>query len=108
MVDVGPCEFVYLIKNASMVVTSSFHGTALSCIYQKDLSVVIPEERGSRVRAIADMFHMKDRVYRSYEDFIECCNDEKPPINNNTFEYQEALKRSVNYLREITNADEQN
>lgn len=108
VIDAGPKEFLYLIKNATYVVTSSFHGTALSCIYQKNLSVVIPDVRGSRVRAIADMFHLKDRVYRSYEDFIERCNDEKSPINNNTLEYQEALKRSVNYLREITNADEQN
>ena len=106
LVDVGPCEFVYLIKNASMVVTSSFHGTALSCIYQKDLSVVIPEERGSRVRAIADMFHLKDRVYSSCEDFIRRRNDPKPPIDNRTSEYQEALERSVNYLREITSIDE--
>lgn len=105
LLNVGPYEFVYLIKNASMVVTSSFHGSALSCIYQKDLSVVIPEKVGSRVGAIADMFHLKDRVYSSYEDFIERCNDEKPPINNGTSEYQEALKRSVKYLHEITNVD---
>ena len=105
LLDLGPYEFVYLIKNASMVVTSSFHATALSCIYQKDLSVVIPEERGSRVRALADMFHLGDRVYSSYEDFIERCNEEKLPIDNRTVEYQEALKRSVNYLHEITGVD---
>lgn len=105
LIDVGPYEFIYLVKNASMVATSSFHGTALSCIYQKNLSVVIPEIRGSRVSAIADMFHLKDRVYSSYEDFIERCNDEKPPINNSTSEYQEALKRSVNYLHEIIGFD---
>ena len=108
VIDAGPKEFLYLIKNATYVVTSSFHGTALSCIYQKDLSVVIPDEKGSRVIAIADMFHLKDRVYSSYEDFIGRYNEEKPPINNSTPEYQEALKRSVNYLCEITNADEQN
>ncbi len=105
VIDAGPKEFLYLIKNATYVVTSSFHGTALSCIYQKDLSVVIPEERGSRVRALADMFHLGDRVYRSYEDFIERCNEEKLPIDNRTVEYQEALKRSVNYLHEITGVD---
>ena len=107
LMDVGPYEFVYLIKNASMVVTSSFHGTALSCIYQKDLSVVIPDEKGSRVTAIVNMFHLQDRVYNSYEDYICRCNDEKPPIDNRTAEYQEALQRSVSYLREIINADMQ-
>ena len=106
VIDAGPKDFLYLIKNATYVVTSSFHGTALSCIYQKDLSVVIPDVSGSRVKAIADMFHLQDRVYSSCEDFIRRRNDPKPPIDNRTSEYQEALERSVNYLREITSIDE--
>lgn len=105
ILDAGPREFLYLIKHATFVVTSSFHGTALSCVYQKDLNIVLPEKRSARIKTIADMFHLKDRVYSSYEDFIERCNDEKPPINNGTSEYQEALKRSVKYLHEITNVD---
>lgn len=106
VIDAGPKDFLYLIKNATYVVTSSFHGTALSCIYQKDLSAVIPDVRGSRVKAIADMFHLQDRVYSSCEDFIRRRNAPKPPIDNRTSEYQEALERSVNYLREITSIDE--
>lgn len=33
--DVGPAEFVGLIKNATMVVTDSFHGCVFSIIYHK-------------------------------------------------------------------------
>ena len=108
LLNVGPLEFVYLIKNASMVVTSSFHGATLSCIYQKDLSIVMPKENDPRITAIADMFHLQDRVYSSYEDFIERCNDEKLPIDNRTTEYQEVLERSVKYLQEITSTNVQN
>ena len=33
--DVGPAEFVDLIKNAAMVITDSFHGCVFSIIYHK-------------------------------------------------------------------------
>ena len=33
--DVGPLEFLIMIKNAEFVVTNSFHGTAFSTIYSK-------------------------------------------------------------------------
>lgn len=33
--NAGPAEFLYLIKNAAMVVTDSFHGTAFSLIFGK-------------------------------------------------------------------------
>ena len=102
IIDVGPQEFLYLIKNATYVVTSSFHGTVLSCIYQKDLSVIIPEQKGSRVTAIAEMFHLEDRVYSSYNDFCRRYNESKKIIDTNTKEYRQVLKKSVDYLNEIT------
>lgn len=34
--EAGPKEFLYLLHHASLVVTSSFHGTALSIIYGKE------------------------------------------------------------------------
>lgn len=33
--DIGPAEFLYLIKNAKAVYTDSFHGIAFSIIYEK-------------------------------------------------------------------------
>lgn len=37
MYNCGPCDFVKLIKNARYVYTTSFHGTAFSVIYDKNL-----------------------------------------------------------------------
>lgn len=39
ILDAGPREFLWLIHNAEMVVTSSFHGTMFSLIYRKDFAV---------------------------------------------------------------------
>ena len=35
--NVGPCEFLYLIRNAALVITDSFHGTAFSLIFGKKI-----------------------------------------------------------------------
>lgn len=35
--NLGPCEFISLIENASFVITSSFHGTAFASIFNKPL-----------------------------------------------------------------------
>lgn len=36
----GPADFIGLIENASAVVTNSFHGAALSCLFQRPLFVM--------------------------------------------------------------------
>lgn len=38
--NVGPREFVWLIKNASCVITDSFHATVFSMIYERPLSIM--------------------------------------------------------------------
>lgn len=44
---IGPCEFLWLCKNAKAIVTSSFHGTIFSIIYRKHfVSVVPPKSHG--------------------------------------------------------------
>lgn len=39
--NTGPADFVYLVKNASYVITDSFHGTVFSTIYSKPLTAVV-------------------------------------------------------------------
>lgn len=34
-VDIGPCEFLHIIHNASVVFTDSYHGTVFSMLYHK-------------------------------------------------------------------------
>jgi len=46
--DVGPCDFLYLIKNAAYIVTNSFHGLSFSYIYKKHVICVLHHSLGSR------------------------------------------------------------
>ena len=42
--NIGPCEFVYLFKQAKFIITSSFHGTMFSIIYRKPFISILPKE----------------------------------------------------------------
>ena len=47
---VGPAEFLWLFKHAKFVVTSSFHGTMFSLIFQRPFVAITPTEKELDVR----------------------------------------------------------
>lgn len=60
--DIGPFEFLSLIKNASMVLTTSFHATIFSVSFKTPFySVYADEENGSRALNILKALHLEDR-----------------------------------------------
>lgn len=50
--NIGPCEFVWLFKHAGFVVTSSFHGTAFSVIYNRPLLSIVKDKKGTDGRIL--------------------------------------------------------
>ena len=66
--DVGPREFVGLIKNAEMVITDSFHGCVFSIIYQKKFWALKrhkdseKENMNSRLYTLFDSIGLQDRL----------------------------------------------
>lgn len=48
--NIGPCEFIYLIKHARFIITSSFHGTIFSIIYRKNFISILPEKGSNDCR----------------------------------------------------------
>lgn len=104
--DAGPLEFLSLIKNAKYVVTSSFHGTALSLILEKNFYAIVPsEKRDGRINTLLEKvgctnrgISVKQEIW-SFEDidyrivreksahFIE---DSKKYLNN-------AIKKALKY-----------
>lgn len=49
MSDVGPREFLWLVDNARAVITSSFHGTAFSIIFEKEFQSLVNKAAPSRI-----------------------------------------------------------
>ena len=50
--DAGPREFVYLFDNAECVVTTSFHGTSFSLIFEKEFYPIVNPDLPSRISNI--------------------------------------------------------
>lgn len=73
MNDVGPREFVSLIKNAEFVFTDSFHGAVFSLIHQIPFAVFERNKSGhvsmnSRLYDLLELFQEKDRLV-NIDDF---------------------------------------
>lgn len=70
---VGVTEFVALFKNASFILTDSFHGTAFSIIFNKNFITIPCEKRANRMISLLDMLKLNDRIIKSNQigkDFL--------------------------------------
>ena len=61
-VDIGPKQWLYLVRNARYVVTNSFHGTAFAINYRKDFYVEFSSKTNSRLVQIVGDLGLTDRV----------------------------------------------
>lgn len=66
--NIGPEEWVGLIKNASYVITDSFHGTVFSIIYNKPFTVLKrfsddnPRSQNSRIYTLLEHYNLTNRL----------------------------------------------
>lgn len=88
--DVGPQEFVELIKNAEYIFTNSFHGTAFSMIFHKQFIVV---NHNIRIHNLLYTVGLESREILSLEEFINMDDSEIP--------YEE-VQAKINQMLEIS------
>ena len=76
--EAGPCEFVNLFKNATYIITTSFHGAVFSLIFDKPMAVMIDDRKND------------SRIF----DLLRRCNKEQYAVtkNNPTQVVMELLK----------------
>ena len=61
----GPETFISLIKNASFVLSNSFHAAVFSIIYEKDFAIVNRNESiNTRMRDLLDDLKLSDRLVK--------------------------------------------
>lgn len=63
----GPDQFIDLFKNATYVVTSSFHGTVFSIIFNKKFFVNYGGAENKRVDNILNICNLQERLIKSEE-----------------------------------------
>ncbi len=60
--DAGPQEMLGLIQNADFVISSSFHGAALSIVHKKPFYAVVNPEAPSRLENLLKTFSLEQRM----------------------------------------------
>lgn len=72
-------DWLFLFKNASYIVTDSFHGFCFSLIFKRQASIFINKLRGkARIDTLSAIAGVQDRIFESYEDFEHARNWENP------------------------------
>lgn len=89
ILDVGPLEFLNLIKNAEIVCSSSFHATALAMILNKQI-ISLKGKSDNRISQILSTMGIEQVSYSSVSELRQC--QDLPAIN-----YDEVNPRVLNY-----------
>lgn len=66
--DLGPIDFLTLIKHAKIVISSSFHATAFSHIFHKNFVVILPPNNGERIISLLQISNALHKVIDNKED----------------------------------------
>ncbi len=66
--DMGPYDFLSLIYYSEIVVSSSFHATAFSLIFNKKFGVILPPKNGERIESILNLCGLKSHLIGSIND----------------------------------------
>ena len=73
----GPAEFISLIKNATFVVTDSFHAAVFSSIFETPLSIVHRDgvSMFSRLQTLAEKLGTENKIYNGGTLSLETASD---------------------------------
>ena len=103
--DGGPAEFINYIKNAEYVLTTSFHGTVFSMIYQKPFySFVLGN--AVRINGLLNKAELEHRIVTSEKSAEKLLLENDDLINAKNF-LKDAREININFLKsEILNIKE--
>ena len=92
--DVGIDEFLWLVDHAEYVITSSFHGVAMSAVFNKKFSAIINPAAPSRIENLLRVLsipHVDIQNLDSFDDFDYLTINQR---------IDEERIKSIQYLRE--------
>jgi hypothetical protein len=103
----GPCEILWYIKNASLILTSSFHALAFSIIFEKKFLCLLHPSRGNRMIDILNKLELTQYLIEESLVESEIINIIIKLINSdfkyNRDQLQLLKKDAFLYLNEIVN-----
>lgn len=67
--DMGPSDFLSLIRYSQAVLSSSFHATAFCHLFHKDFTTIVPEANGERIISLLEQSGLWRRGITAGKDF---------------------------------------
>ena len=64
-----PGQFLRYFRDASYVITDSFHGTVFSIIFNRKFIDISPGETATRIKNILKLVDLEERLLKDYSDF---------------------------------------
>lgn len=102
--DLGPDEILSYIKNADIVLSSSFHATAFSILFKKQFFTILPgEHTNERIEDLLRNIGLSDRIITSDLELVKKLNQDIS--YENITNYKEYIRRSKYYLKDAINDD---
>lgn len=100
----GPEDFVYLIKNAEFVITTSFHGAAFSMIYNKPMFGLVNKANtnDSRMQSLLKEFAALDSLI-DLNQYKHYSKEELLRLKGSMLAGESFVKRSKEALSEMLN-----
>lgn len=97
----GPYEFLWLFEHASFVITSSFHGTIFSLLFEKQFFSVSSKE-DDRIASLLDKVHLSDRLVSNVSEISDKKDINYAVVSKNVDHFR---SQSFDFLKEsIDNA----
>lgn len=94
----GPKDFLWYIKNADLIITNSFHGTAFSIIFEKPFYSLIRKDSKVKTAALLNDLNLENRILQP-QIKTESLNFEIDYIESKE-KLKGLIKESYDYLKE--------
>ena len=98
--SISPEEFVELFDNATYVITDSFHGTAFSIIFEKDVFVIPNKEKGGRMISLMNQLKLTNRIIDSPDKVSINTINQSVDMNYMKRKRDELRLKSLEFLRD--------
>lgn len=94
VIAAGPNEFLWLFANAEYILTSSFHGTAFSIIFEKNFNTLCSISTSERMKDLLNELGLEDRIVCNEQ----ISNDEPVDYHSVSQKLQILKNKSIQFL----------
>lgn len=107
--NVGPIQFLTLIRDAELVLTDSFHGSAFSILFEKNFYTLYREKKNkkdsmmSRLETLLCQFNLEDRLVCNYGEIEAASLIDYKQVNMKLLAER---KRSLSYIAKVLQQNE--